>query len=111
MIAFYAAVRGLHLAGLMVCFGSAVLLLRLNRAVPELGLESTALHRFRLAAASLALLTAPLWLALATAQMAGSDAGMTDPALLQTALTGTLFGQMLALRMLLSLFLLAALAL
>ncbi len=111
MTALYAAVRGLHLAGLMVCFGSAVLLLRLNRAVPELGLESTALHRFRLAAAGVALLTGPLWLALATAQMAGSNAAMGDPALLQTALTGTLFGQMLALRMVLSLFLLVAVAL
>jgi putative copper export protein len=98
MTALFAAVRGLHLAGLMLLLGSALLLLRLRRTVPELGLESGALRRWRLAALALAMVTAPLWLALATAQMAGSDAAITDPAALRLTLTDTLFGQMLAAR-------------
>ena len=109
MTGLYAAVRGLHLASLMVLFGSALLLLRLRRAVPELALESTHLRRVRFAAIGLALLTAPAWLALAALQMAGDSAPLSEA--LRLTLTGTLFGQMLAARMAILVLLAIALAL
>lgn len=98
MIIAFACVRGLHLAGLMLLFGSAVLLLRLKARAPDLAVENAGLHRVRLAAALLALVSAPLWLALATAQMAGDVHAMIDPATLNVTLGQTLFGQMLAVR-------------
>ena len=96
----FAAVRALHLASLMLLFGSAVLLSRLRVRVPELGIESSALRRLRLFCVGLALLSALAWLSLATGQMAGNTAAMTDPAALRQALASTLFGQVFIARML-----------
>ena len=48
----FAALRGLHLAALMMLFGSAALLLRLRRSTPELGIENRGLRRARLARGS-----------------------------------------------------------
>jgi putative copper resistance protein D len=107
--ALFAAVRALHLASLMILFGSALLLARLGAVVPELAIESRGLRQARLAAMVLALVSAPLWLALAAAQMTGARSAMTDPATLELILRQTLFGQMLAARILLLLGLAAAL--
>jgi putative copper resistance protein D len=109
-LGLFAGVRAVHLASLMILFGSALLLARLGARVPELAMESRGLRHTRLAAAALALLTAPLWLALAAAQMAGTDGAMTDPAILRLTVQGTLFGQMLAARVLVLLVLAVAMA-
>ena len=106
----FAAIRALHLAGLMLLFGSAVLLLRLRRGAPELAIESGGLRRARLASAIVALVTTPLWLGLATGQMAGDIGAMVDPATLWMTLQSTLFGQILALRFVLILLLAGAVA-
>jgi putative copper resistance protein D len=106
----FAAIRALHLAGLMLLFGSAVLLLRLRRGAPELAIESGGLRRARLASSIIAVVTVPLWLGLATAQMAGDAGTMIDPQTLWLTLQDTLFGQMLALRFGLVLLLAGAVA-
>lgn len=99
MIYLFAGVRGLHLASLMLLFGSALLLRRFEARVPELAMQSGGLRRTRWACAVLALLSGPLWLGLATAQMANDLHAMIDPATLWLTLRDTLFGQMLAVRM------------
>jgi putative copper resistance protein D len=109
-MALFAGVRALHLASIMILFGSALLLDRLRRLVPELAIESRGLRHTRLAAMVLALLSAPLWLALAAAQMAGANSAMTDSATLGLIVRDTLFGQMLAARLLLLFALAGALA-
>ncbi len=101
MIFAFAAVRGLHMISLMMLFGSAALLLRLRTRVPELAIESGALRHFRLAASVLALVTALLWLGLTTGQMAGDFSAAADPKMLGITLTGTLFGQLLVIRLIL----------
>lgn len=57
MMLVLAGVRAVHLACLMTLFGSAGFLLRLRARVPELGIESSGLHRLRLTAAALALIS------------------------------------------------------
>ena len=101
----FALVRALHLASLMLLFGSAALLAHLRVRVPELAMESGGLRRLRLILAGTALVTAPLWLAFATGQMAGDTGAMTNPKILDLTLTTTLFGQMLAARSVLLLLL------
>lgn len=99
MTILFALVRGLHLASLMLLLGSALLLARFGARVPELAIENAGLRRTRLTAAALALLTSPLWLGFATAQMTGDIHAMTDPQTLWLALSSTLFGQMLGARL------------
>jgi putative copper resistance protein D len=99
MMFAFALVRALHLASLMILFGSAVLLLRLRARVPELALESRGLRRLRLAGAALALLSALAWLCFAAGQMAGDAKAMLDPGTLRLTLGSTLFGQMLMARL------------
>ena len=105
----FALVRALHLASLMMLFGSAVLLARLRIRIPELAIESSGLRRLRLALAGVALLTTPLWLAFTAGQMAGDAGAMIDPGTLGLTLTSTLFGQLLAVRLVLLLLLIATL--
>ena len=109
MIFAFAAVRALHLFSLMLLFGSAALLLRLRRHVPELAMEGGTLRRARLVAVIVALVTAVLWLGLATAQMAGDSRAAADPGLVGATLANTQFGQLLVVRLLLLVLLCAAL--
>lgn len=89
MTFFFASVRWLHDASLMILFGGSLLRAILRGRLPALTLPPghTSI------AALLALLSALLWLGLTTAQMAGDNAAMTDPHLLALTLTQTLFGQ------------------
>lgn len=90
MIAFFTAVRWLHEAGLMLVFGSSLLRVLLRTRLPALNLPP---GRLRCLAALLALFSAPLWLGLTTAQMAGDHAAMFDPKMLMLTVTQTQFGQ------------------
>jgi len=87
---FFAAIRWLHDASLMLLFGSALLRAILHARKPDLILPP---GRIRLIAVLLALLSAPLWLGLTTAQMAGDTAALFDPKLLILTVTQSLFGQ------------------
>lgn len=95
MIAFFTAVRWLHESSLMLVFGGAMLRAILPSRLPALALPP---GRIRRLAALAALLSAPLWLGLATAQMAGDNAAMFDPKMLALSVTQTLFGQTFLLR-------------
>ncbi len=95
MIAFFTIVRWLHEASLMLVFGGAMLRSILRSRLPALALPP---GRIRRLAALAALLSAPLWLGLATAQMAGDNAAMFDPKMLALGVTQTLFGQTFLLR-------------
>jgi putative copper resistance protein D len=86
----FTAVRWLHEAGLMLVFGSSLLRVLLHARLPALGLPP---GRVRRIAALLALLSAPLWLGLTTAQMAGDNAAMFDPKILMLTVSQTQFGQ------------------
>ena len=108
MIAFLAFVRGLNEASLMVLFGSACLLALLTVKVPELAMESGPLVFGRRIAALSALVSAPLWMALTAAQMAGTPAAATDTETLWQVATATLFGQMFIARLVLGAGLIAA---
>jgi putative copper resistance protein D len=88
--AFFAAIRWLHDASLMIVFGDTMLRSILRARLPALTLLS---GRFRPIAALIALLSTPLWLALATAQMAGDSAAMLNSKMLMLSITQTLFGQ------------------
>ena len=101
MIGFLAFVRGLNEASLMVLFGSACLLALLTTKVPELALESGPLMSARRIAALVALVSAPLWMALTAAQMAGTPAAATDSETLWQVASATLFGQVFLARMVL----------
>jgi putative copper resistance protein D len=90
VIAFFAAIRWLHEASLMLVFGGAMLRAILRARLPALILPP---GRLRRTAAFIALLSAPLWLALATAQMAGDSAAMLNSKMLMLGITQTLFGQ------------------
>lgn len=80
----------------MTVFGGALLRAILRARLPALALPP---GRLRRAAALVALLSAPLWLGLATAQMAGDSAAMLDPKMLTLTVTQTLFGQVFLLRL------------
>jgi putative copper resistance protein D len=108
VIGFLAFVRGLNEASLMVLFGSACLLALLTAKVPELALESGPLMLGRRLAALAALVSAPLWMALTGAQMAGTPAAATDAETLWQVASATLFGQVFIARMVLILGLLIA---
>lgn len=95
MIAFFTAIRWLHEASVMMLYGGAVLRTLLAGRLPALVLPS---GRGRLIAACVALLSALLWLGLATAQMAGDNAAIFNPAMLQLTLSQTLFGQIFLVR-------------
>ncbi|HXS07939.1 MAG TPA: CopD family protein [Rhizomicrobium sp.] len=99
MTAFLVFVRGLHEASLMALFGSACLLRLLAAKVPELALESGHLILGRRLAALVALITAPLWMALVAAEMTGTPAAATDTQTLWQVAIGTLFGQVFLARM------------
>jgi putative copper resistance protein D len=105
MIIFLGLVRGVHEASLMILFGSACLLVLLSAKVPELALEGGVLASGRRVAALAALVTAPVWLALTAAQMAGSATAMADSETLWQAVSATLFGQIFLARFLLLLLL------
>lgn len=90
MTAIFAGIRWLHEASLMIVFGGALLRALLSARLPALTLPPQRITR---AAALLALLSAPLWLGLTTAQMAGDSAAMFDPESLMLTLTQTQFGQ------------------
>jgi putative copper resistance protein D len=108
MIPFLAFVRGLHEASLMVLFGSACLLSLLSAKVPELALESRPLNLARRLAALVALLSAPLWMALVAAEMTGTPAAATDAQTLWQVAIETLFGRIFLTRMALMLGLVLA---
>ena len=108
MIAFLAFIRGLNEASLMVLFGSACLLALLAAKVPELAMESRPLLFGRRLAALSALVFAPLWMALTTAQMAGTPAAALDTETLWQAASTTLFGQLFFVRLVLGAGLIAA---
>lgn len=76
-------VRLLHEANLMALFGSAVLLALLSAKIPELALESRLLMLGRRAAALMALLSAPVWLALAGAGTASEPSQLNSLLLLR----------------------------
>jgi putative copper resistance protein D len=90
VIAFFAAIRWLQDASLMLVFGGALLRTILRARLAALALPPE--HGRRIAAL-VALLSAPLILALTTAQMAGDSAAMAQPGLLMLTVTQTLFGQ------------------
>jgi copper resistance protein D len=97
--ALLALVRGLHEASVMALFGSACLLALLSAKVPELALASRPLILGRRLAALMALVSAPLWMALTAAEMTGTPAAATDAhSLWQVAIT-TLFGQIFLVRL------------
>ena len=108
MIGFLAFVRGLHEASLMALFGSACVLALLAVRVPELALESAPLNLARRLAALMALITAPLWMALVAAEMTGIPAAATDAQTLWQVAIQTLFGQVFLARMVLTLGLVLA---
>ncbi|HEY2835265.1 MAG TPA: CopD family protein [Rhizomicrobium sp.] len=108
MTLFLAFVRGLHEASLMALFGSACLLALLSAKVPELALESTPLVLARRLAALVALISAPLWMALVAAEMTGTPAAATDAETLWQVAIETLFGQIFLARMMLMLGLVLA---
>lgn len=108
MTLFLAFVRGLHEASLMALFGSACLLTLLSGKVPELALESAPLILARRLAALVALITAPLWMALVAAEMTGTPAAATDAETLWQVAIETLFGQIFLARMALMLGLVVA---
>jgi copper resistance protein D len=83
MILLLGFMRGLHEASLMGLFGSACLLALLGAKVPELALESGALALGRRLAAITALSSAPVWLALAMAGMAGANTTPSDTLFVQ----------------------------
>ena len=99
MTAFLAFVRGLHEASVMALFGGACLLALLSAKVPELALASRPLILGRRLAALVALLSAPLWMALVAAEMTGSPAAATDAQTLWQVAIETLFGQIFLVRM------------
>jgi len=99
MIPFLAFVRGLHEASLMVLFGSACLLSLLSAKVPELALESRPLNLARRLAALVALISAPLWMALVAAEMTGTAAAATDAQTLWQVAIDTLFGRIFIIRL------------
>ena len=107
MTLFLALARGLNEISLMVLFGSACLLALLSVKVPELALESGPLVPARRAAALAALISAPLWMALTAAGMAGDPAAALDHRALWQAAGATLFGQIFLVRMVLLLGLVA----
>ncbi len=72
MIAFLGFMRWLNEASLMMLFGSACLLALLAAKVPELALESGALSLGRRIGALVSLVSALLWMALASAPMSGA---------------------------------------
>jgi len=74
MTALTILVRLLHEASLMALFGGACLLALLSHKVPELALESRIQMLGRRAAAFVALLSAPAWLALAVTERTGAGA-------------------------------------
>jgi putative copper resistance protein D len=94
--AFFASVRWLHDASLMIVFGGSLLNAILRARLPALILPP---GRIRCAAALVALLSAPLWLGLTTAQMAGNSAAMFDAHMLTLTMTQTLFGQVFLARL------------
>ena len=108
MIGFLAFVRGLHEASLMTLFGSACVLVLLASKVPELALESGPLSLARRLAALVALISAPLWMALVAAEMTGTPAAATDAQTLWQVAIETLFGQIFLVRMMLTLGLVLA---
>lgn len=108
MTAFLAFIRFVHEASLMALFGSACLLALLAVKVPELALEGGALALGRRLAALAALISAPLWMALTAAQMAGTPAAATDTETLWQVASATLFGQIFLARFLLLLVLAVA---
>jgi len=108
VIGFLAFVRWLNEASLMGLFGSACLLALLTAKVPELALESGPLLFGRRIAALAALVSAPLWMALTAAQMAGTPAAATDSETLWQVAVATLFGQVFLVRMVLILGLVVA---
>jgi putative copper resistance protein D len=108
MTAFLAFVRGLHEASLMALFGSACLLRLLAAKVPELALESGPIILGRRLCALVALVTAPLWMALVAAEMTGTPAAATDMQSLWQVAIATPFGQIFLVRMGLTLALVLA---
>lgn len=105
MTAIFAGIRWLHEASLMIVFGGALLRALLSARLPALTLPPQHITR---AAALLALLSAPLWLGLTTAQMAGDNAAMLDPELLSRTLGQTQFGHIFLARVALLLLLVPA---
>lgn len=87
--------RGLSFAAMMLLFGSAAFRLALRRALPELAPRLPG----RAAVLLIAVLAGIAWFVLATAQMSGDPAAITDRAVLTETATGTLFGQMVLLRL------------
>jgi putative copper resistance protein D len=108
MNSFLGFARGLHEVSLMMLFGSACLLALLTSKVPELALEGGVLTTGRRIAALTALVTAPVWLALTAAQMAGDMTAVSDSQTLWQVVSATLFGQIFLARLFLMLVLLAA---
>ena len=102
MTGFLAFVRALHEASLMALFGSACLLALLSDKVPELALESAPLNLARRLAALVALVSAPLWMALVAAEMTGTPAAATNAQTLWQVAIETLFGQIFLVRMVLT---------
>jgi putative copper resistance protein D len=101
--AIFAVIRWLNEAGLMALYGDAVLanLLRgHSMTLPRGG--------WRKAAALVALITAPLWLALVVAQMAGDPKAIGDLRVMMEVVTQTLFGQVFVARLALLLLLCAS---
>jgi putative copper resistance protein D len=90
MTALLIFTRIVHEASLMALFGSACLLALLSAKVPELALEDGATALGSRLVALAALVSAPVWLALMVAGMAGTKSA-TGPGTLLQAASATLF--------------------
>ncbi|MFL5236057.1 MAG: copper homeostasis membrane protein CopD [Rhizomicrobium sp.] len=98
MIAVLAVVRAIHFASLMVIFGGGAYLVLLRHRLQVVPRATNGLQVAFVFSAILALLTAVLWLCLASGQMSGDWRAAFDMSTVERAVRGTRFGTVFAIR-------------
>ncbi|MFL5237884.1 MAG: copper homeostasis membrane protein CopD [Rhizomicrobium sp.] len=98
MIVVLAIIRMIHFASLMVIFGGSAYLVLLRHRLQIVPRAANGLHVAFVFSATLALLTAILWLCLASGQMSGDWGAAFDASTVERAVRGTRFGTVFAIR-------------
>jgi putative copper resistance protein D len=98
VIAILALVRTLHFASLMMIFGGGAYLVLLRHRLQIVPRAAKGLQAGFVFSAILALLTAILWLCLASGQMSGDWRAAFDMSIVERAIRGTRFGTVFAIR-------------
>jgi putative copper resistance protein D len=98
MILFFATIRAIHFASLMSMFGAGAYLTLLRRRW-HLDISATGLRLLFLGGASLAFVTAIVWLCLVAGQMSGDWSQALNPASIGAVASSTRFGQVFLVRL------------